>query len=189
MEHYGTFSVRLKAMMNRKLFSPMHRLHKRSSLLLTSLRAAAWAGVCLALFILGQPSLMHAADKAPDWMHDAARQTLPTYPAETVAVVLLDECVTTVKDNGEVETLYRRAYKILRPEARDEYGEVTVSFDKDNKLSYLKAWAIPQTGPEYEVNEKEAIIDPRSEALYSDETREKLRIPAVAPGNIVGYEY
>ncbi len=132
---------------------------------------------------------MLAADKAPDWMHEAARQTLPAYPPETVAVILLDERNTTVKDNGEIETLYRRAYKILRPEARDEYGTVVVNFDSETKLSYLKAWAIPPTGPEYQVNEKDAIESGWSEELYSDERHKLLQFPAVEPGSVVGYEY
>ncbi|HTD22225.1 MAG TPA: DUF3857 domain-containing protein [Terriglobales bacterium] len=132
---------------------------------------------------------MKAADKAPDWMHEAARQTLPAYPPETVAVILLDERNTTVKDNGEIETLYRRAYKILRPEARDEYGTVVVNFDSETKLSYLKAWAIPPTGPEYQVNEKDAIESGWTEDLYSDERRKGLQLPAVEPGSIVGYEF
>jgi hypothetical protein len=59
------------------------------------------------------------ADTAPEWMRAAAHQTLPEYSKDTVAVVLLDEQQTTVKDNGEIETKYRRAYKILRPEGRD----------------------------------------------------------------------
>jgi hypothetical protein len=145
--------------------------------------------MCLALLVLGLPSPMKAADKAPDWMHEAARQTLPAYPPETVAVILLDERNTTIKDNGEIETLYRRAYKILRPEARDEYGTVVVNFDSETKLSYLKAWAIPPTGPEYQVNEKDAIESGWTEDLYSDERRKGLQLPAVEPGSIVGYEF
>ncbi len=104
-------------------------------------------------------------------------------------MVLLDECVTTVKDKGEIETLYRRAYKILRPEAREEYGKVIIPHDSETKISYLKAWAIPSSGPEYEVNEKEAIEKGWSEDLYSDEHSRELRLPAVVPGSIVGFEY
>ncbi len=169
--------------------SRLHRLRRKSSSLRTNPRAAVWVGVCLASFLLGLPSPVLAADKAPDWMHEAARQTLPAYPPETVAVVLLDERNTTVKDNGEIETLYRRAYKILRPEARDEYGRVVVNFDTETKLSYLKAWAIPPSGPEYQVNEKDAIESGWSEDLYSDERYKLLKFPAVEPGSIVGYEY
>ena len=148
-----------------------------------------WTLVCCLALLFGWISRARAADKAPDWMHEAARQSLPTYPPETVAVVLLDESVTTVKDNGEIEILSRRAYKILRPEARDQYGDVVVHFGGDTKVAYLKAWAIPANGPELEVNEKEAIESGFSEELYSDLRRKILRMPAVQPGNIVGYEY
>jgi hypothetical protein len=147
-------------------------------------------GVGLVFLLLAWVPQARAADKAPDWMHEAARQTLPTYPPETVAVMLLDERITTVKDKGEIETLYRRAYKILRPEARNAYGVKTVNFDGETKLSYLKAWAIAASGSEYEVNEKEASESGwSSEELYSDERRKTLRLPAVEPGSIVGYEY
>lgn len=122
-------------------------------------------------------------------MHESARQPLPTYPPETVAVVLLDESVITVKDSGEIETLARRAYKILRPEAREQYGTVEVGLGTETKLSYMKAWAIPATGPEYEVNDKEAIETGYGEELYSSVRRKRLRIPAVEPGSIVGYEF
>jgi len=139
--------------------------------------------------LLGLSPLAAAADKAPDWMHEAARQTLPTYPPETVAVVLLDERVTTVKDNGETETLYRRAYKVLRPEAREQYGKAAVYFDGETKISYLRAWAIPLNGPEYQVNDKEAVESGPQEELYSDERRRTLRFPAFEQGSVVGYEY
>ena len=88
------------------------------------------------------------ADTAPEWMRAAAHQTLPEYSKDTVAVVLLDEQQTTVKDNGEIETKYRRAYKILRPEGRDQYGGVVVSFSNDTKLSFFKAWTITADGRE-----------------------------------------
>jgi len=93
------------------------------------------------------------------------------------------------RTKAKSKTLYRRAYKILRPEAREDYAEVAVHFDLETKLSYLKAWAIPPTGPEYEVSEKEAIETALQEELYSDKRYKILRIPAVKPGSIVGYEY
>ena len=164
-------------------------LGRRPAINVSLLMGHVWTWICCLSLLFGGTSGARGADEAPDWMHEAARQTLPTYPPETVAVILLDERVTTAKDNGEIETLHRRAYKILRPEARDQYGEVGVHFDSETKVSYLKAWAIPANGPEFEVNDKEAIESGFSEELYSDLHDKVLRIPAVQPGSVVGYEY
>ena len=80
------------------------RSSERSILLLLLLIGAAWAP--------------RASAAVPDWLRQAAAETLPKYPDDTSAVVLLDEQVTTVNENGEITTLYRRAYRILRSEER-----------------------------------------------------------------------
>ncbi len=125
----------------------------------------------------------------PDWLRAAAQASLPKYPEDTNAVVLLNEQITTVKDSGEIRTLYRRAYKILRPEGRD-LGVVAVYFNKETRLTYLKAWSIPSSGKDYEVKEKDAIeTSAFGEALYQDARHKLLKIPAAEPGNVIGYEY
>src|SRR5580700_5246036 len=86
------------------------------------------------------------ADNTPDWLRLAAQDKLPDYPKDTVAVILLDEQQTIVKDNGEIETRYRRAYKLLRPEARKDYGTATVYFDNQRKVTFFKAWTIMPDG-------------------------------------------
>ena len=63
-------------------------------------------------------------------------------PKEAVAVVLLDDVQTVVKDNGEIETTHRCAYKLLRPEAREDYGHAFVEFDNETKVSFFRAWTI-----------------------------------------------
>ncbi len=123
-------------------------------------------------------------------MRAAAQDKLPEYPAETVAVVLVDEQYTTVKDNGEIETRYRRAYKLLRQEGRDSYGGVGVDFDNETKLTYLKAWTITSSGAAIEVKEKEATeVSLVSFEIYSDKKMKYLKFPEANPGSIVGYEY
>src|ERR1700752_238135 len=85
-------------------------------------RAAEAAGIAALVALLSmaialwRPKSAMAADTAPDWLRAAAQDKLPEYPKDTVAVVLLDEQFTTVKDNGEIETRYRSAYRLLRPE-------------------------------------------------------------------------
>jgi len=125
----------------------------------------------------------------PDWMKAAGSQQLPAYPDETVAVMLLDEQVTSVKDNGETDTVYRRVYKILRTEGRD-YGKVFVYFDSETRLTYLKGWSLSASGQEYEVKEKETVeITPFSDELFRDTHLKVLLLPAAEPGSLIGFEY
>ena len=107
-----------------------------------------------------------SADSAPEWLRAAAQDKLPDYPKETVAVILLNDQQTTVKDNGEIETHIRRAYKLLRPEARDSYGGISVHFNNETKISCLKAWTITSNGQEIEVKDKDAV-EVRNDKLRS----------------------
>jgi transglutaminase-like putative cysteine protease len=144
-------------------------------------------GLLLLASLLGWPP--HLLASVPDWLRDAARTELGKYPDDTNAIVLLDEQVTTISDSGEIRTLYRRAYKILRPEGR-KHGTVAVYFDSETSLNHLKAWSLPADGTEYEVKDKEAIETGASEeALYRDTRCKLLEIPAADPGNVIGYEY
>jgi transglutaminase-like putative cysteine protease len=130
------------------------------------------------------------ADTAPEWLRTAAQDNLPKYPEDTVAVTLLSEQQTIVKDNGDIETRYRRAYRLLRPEARKQFGTIAVQFDNETKLSFLKAWTITSTGQQMELKEKDAIESGMTGyELYNDTHVKYLRFPEANPGSVVGYEY
>ena len=103
--------------------------------------------------IVARSSPRVLADNAPDWLRVAAHETLPDNPKDAVAVILLDDQQTTVKDNGEIETRYRRAYKILRPEAREDYGGITIEFDSQSKITFFRAWTITADGRELELKD------------------------------------
>lgn len=130
------------------------------------------------------------AGDAPDWLRSLAREPLGTYPKETDAVVLLDEERTTVKDNGDIVTFYRRAYKILRP-GGENVTRLSVEFSEDKKLTYLKGWSITPEGHEYEAKEKDAIETSGfdSSELYSDVKYKILKLPGGQVGTVVGFEY
>ncbi len=166
-------------------------MHKLSCSLHKQARAGSWISLlAVALCFVGFARPGQAGDTAPDWLRAAARETVPVFPNNPVAVILLDECSTTVRDNGEIETVYRRAYKILRPEGRERYGHLEVHFDSDTRLLELKAWAIPADGKEYELKEKDSVEHGLvGEGLYNDERVKVLDIPAATPGNVIGYEY
>jgi len=129
------------------------------------------------------------ADNAPDWLRAAAQDKLPEYPKETVAVVLLEDVQTALKDNGEIETRTRRAYKLLRPEAREEFGSAVVHFDNETRISYLKAWTIRPSGEAIEVKEKDAVdVAISSYEVFSDQRVKILKFPVAEAGSVVGYE-
>ena len=154
--------------------------------------AAALAALCVVVLTsvsrrLSSPVL---ADTAPEWLRAAAHQTLPEYPKDTIAVVLLDEEQTTVKDNGDIETRHRLAYKLLRPEARDKYGYAAVQFNNETKVSFFKAWTITADGKEMELKEKDAVeYSLTSFEVFSDQRAKVIKCSAADPGSIVGYEY
>ncbi|MGC1595094.1 MAG: DUF3857 domain-containing protein, partial [Candidatus Acidiferrales bacterium] len=132
----------------------------------------------------------HAADTAPDWLRAAAQDKLPDYPKEAVAVVLLDDVQTVVKDNGEIETTHRCAYKLLRPEAREDYGHAFVEFDSQTKVSSFRAWTILPNGTQIAVKDKEASeVGLADDELFSDYRAKVIRFPEANVGSIVGYEY
>jgi transglutaminase-like putative cysteine protease len=175
----------------------MHRLscamlNRRAS---SGIAKAAAGFAALAVFCVFAAWFLHpnhalAADTAPDWLRAAAQDKLPDYPKDADAVMLLNEQFTTVKDNGEIETRYRGAYKLLRPESRDSHGGVAVNFDNETKLTYFKAWTITLSGGAIEVKEKEAAeVGLYSYEIYSDQKVKYLKFPEANPGSVVGYEY
>jgi transglutaminase-like putative cysteine protease len=129
------------------------------------------------------------ASKPPDWVVAAAHATLPKLSDDTAAVALYSDQQTTVNSNGEVETRYRMAYKILLNKG-SKYGQVVIYSSKDTPLTYLKGWSLAPDGDSNEVKQKDAIetdLDPND--LYNDTHMYVLSIPASVPGNVVAYEY
>ena len=139
-------------------------------------------------------SLPAQAGDAPQWMHSLVNAPVPAHDDKTDAVLLYAEENVTVISADKIKTTVRRAYKVLRPEGRDEYGIVFVPFrSPGEKVNGMRAWCIPAQGKDYEVKDKEAIERslPKVEnsELISDLRIKLLQIPAPDPGNIVGYEY
>lgn len=131
-----------------------------------------------------------AAATVPDWVRSAAAEHLPSYPAETKAVVLLHEIIFTVHEDGKAEERVREVIKILRPQGRF-YGEAGVSYNSDEKLNYLHVWSIGPDGHEYELKDKDLVEVGASASfeLYSDQRAKVGKPPALDPGAVMAYEY
>lgn len=146
-----------------------------------------------ALFTLITIAVLATASLAavPDWLRSAAMQAVPSYPADsnTNAVLLLDEKIITVKDNGEIATVHHVAYKVLNSKGRG-VAKVIIPFDSETKLSNVHAWSLPADGSKaYELKEKDMAEVAMSESFYDDDREKAFEIPAADPGNVVGYEY
>jgi Domain of Unknown Function with PDB structure (DUF3857)/Transglutaminase-like superfamily len=166
-----------------KWCSRIPRLPRTGSLIPLALLCVALLG-CLA------PRAVAGDSAAPDWLRAAAQVKLPDYDKDTVAVIVLDETQTTVQPNGEIDTRYRQAIRLLRPEARREYAGIDVPFDKETKISSMKAWTIEANGHEIAVGDKDAVEHGMFDALeYTDVKFKSLQFPEANPGNVVGYEY
>jgi hypothetical protein len=143
-------------------------------------------GFALALLLLAP--LLHAAP-TPDWVRQAAAQTLGTYSPDTNAVVLLDATDNTLTGTGEYLEHRRRVVKILRPDGRDE-GDLEVYLDHGEKLLSLHAWTLDAAGHEYELKEKDFNeVSPFDDDLYSDIRYRTATAPAAIPGSVIALEY
>jgi hypothetical protein len=126
----------------------------------------------------------------PDWLRSAAQQPVKKYADDVNAVYLLDECETTVKDNGETVTRFREVIKVLRPEGRGA-AYPRVPFDDETKLNYFKGWSISSRGQEYEAKKDDVVEFSGGEGyeIYVDTKVKAMRIPGVDVGTVVGVEW
>ena len=143
----------------------------------------------LSLTLLGFSSPASAAD-VPEWLRNLARQPQKTYADDVNAVILLDDNVTIVKDNGDLVRRGRRVLRILRPEGRDRAATYWVEYNADSKVNYLRGWSITSKGQEYE--SKSGDIMERNVStyeVYSDAKIKALHMPGADVGTVVGFEY
>ncbi|MBW8869502.1 MAG: DUF3857 and transglutaminase domain-containing protein [Acidobacteriales bacterium] len=140
--------------------------------------------------LLSPSALAEKKPVLPDWLKEAAKQPLPSYPANTNAVVLLSDTTYTVGGDLRAVEHQRLAIKILRPQGR-RYARLGASYDGDSKIRSLKIWSIGSDGREYELKDNEitdgAVYDGVS--LYSDNRHRQGTAPAADPGAIVAMEY
>jgi transglutaminase-like putative cysteine protease len=145
--------------------------------------------LCLA-FLAVEPALAAKPEAVPDWVRDAAAQTLPSYPAETAAVVLKEDTIYTVQPDGQAVEHLRRVVKILRPQGRDE-ATIHVEYDDETKLLLFHVWSIGADGHAYAMQDKE-YSDVGNSTGGVEFTKDRFRVaraPAADPGAVIAYEY
>lgn len=130
-----------------------------------------------------------ASASTPDWLRSLAQQPAKHYGDDVNAVELLDDQETTVRDNGEIVTHVREAYRILRPEGK-EYADLELFYDSETRINYLHGWSMTAKGQEYEAKDKDAFERNASTfEVFSDVKEKILLIPGGDVGTVVGFEY
>ncbi len=136
------------------------------------------------------PRCLASSNQLPDWVLGAATNALlPRYPAETKAVILLDDDLITVGPDGRATERERKVVKILRPQGR-EYAEIVAWYSKDNKLNSFHAWSIGPDGHQYSIKDEDIHDEALGEwgILYGDIRGKVVHAPGSDPGGIVAYE-
>jgi hypothetical protein len=143
----------------------------------------------LALIVLSFCSIASASD-VPEWLRNLSRQPAKAYGDDVNIVILLDDNVTTVKENGDMVQHGRRAVKILRPEGRNKGAFFSVSYNGDSKVNYLRGWSITSKGQEYETKSGDVLEHTQTTyEVYSDEKIKALVVPGSDVGTVIGFEY
>ena len=144
----------------------------------------------LALTLPGFGSPAAATADVPMWLRALAMLPAKTYADDVNTVVLLDENITTVKENGDLVRHGRRAVRILRPEGRNRAAVYYVEYNVDSKVNYIRGWSITNKGQEYETKPGDvAESNISTYEVYSDAKVKVIRVPGADVGTVVGFEY
>jgi hypothetical protein len=142
-----------------------------------------------ALTLLGFSLPASAAD-VPEWLRNLQRQPAKTYADDVNWVVLLDDNVTTVKENGDILRRGRRALRILRPEGRNRASLMELGYNSFTKVNYLRAWSITSKGQEYETKNSDILErNVTTYEVYSDIKEKAVRVAGAEVGTVVGFEF
>src|SRR2546423_8282070 len=126
----------------------------------------------------------------PEWLRSLAKQPAKSYADDVNAVVLLDDHITTVRDNGELVKRGRRAVRVLRPAGRVSASVYAVSYNGDSKINYLRGWSITSQGQEYETKPSDVMERSISTyEIYSDAKVKAIHVPGADVGTVMGFEY
>ena len=139
---------------------------------------------------LSQPGRPVLADDAPAWLRNAAVSSIPTLSRDVPAVVLADESVVTIEEDGRMTRSDFYAVKVLTREGRDEAVAHAVYNTDSEKVKELRAWLISPSGKVKKYGKGEtaevALVD---NDVYN-EAKQMLIVAKgdAEPGAIFGYE-
>ena len=173
-----------------KLVRPIQGRAGRASLINSKtspsrMRRFNLAAVQLAVLLLLAGNACAAS--VPDWVR-ATLESADRYDKNAPFVVLLDERVTTVKDNGKAETRSRYVVRILTQEGRLA-ARREIQYDSQTKISDLHAWHLRADQKVFELESDKVIEQSIPDDLYSEIRSKVVRFGEVDIGSVVAFEW
>jgi hypothetical protein len=126
----------------------------------------------IALLLVCAPAAF-AGDEAPPWLQQAAAQKTPAYDKAVPAVVLLDESVVTIGEDGRITTTSTYAVRLLKREGRSRAVARELYMTDTGKVREIKAWLIRPNGEVKRYGKEQTLDVSMSNDVY-DESRLKI---------------
>jgi hypothetical protein len=129
-------------------------------------------------------------DDAPAWLRAAAGSSIPAFQKEVSAVVLADESVVTIDDDGRMTRNDFYAVKVLTREGRDEAVARAVYNTDSEKVKELRAWLISPSGKVKKYGKGETAELALADNDVYNEARKMIILASddAELGSIFGYE-
>jgi len=131
------------------------------------------------------PLFGHEKLPVPQWGLEAYRTHTPDYARDSEAVILFDEYLDKVDDQGRVVEREREAIRVLKPQGRGE--GCGISYDVDEKINYFHAWTIGADEKQYQAQESDFSEegDTGVPVMLSTAKYRRVHPPAVDVGAVV----
>ncbi|MCA1557262.1 MAG: DUF3857 domain-containing protein, partial [Acidobacteria bacterium] len=110
-----------------------------------------------ALLLVVAPALAAGGDEAPQWLQQAAASQAPAYEKDVPAVVLHDEQVVQIGEDGRITTTTTFAVRVLTREGR-ALAQAAEFYQTDSeKVKDIRAWLIRSGSPVKKFGKDEVI--------------------------------
>jgi len=129
-----------------------------------------------------------AGESVPDWVSEAARQTVATYPPKVNTVELLREESVTVQSDGRIESRERHVVRVIQ-RGRNSLDAVVEYNPKGGKVRELQGWMLPPSGKTINLGKNQvADVSLATSYEYDEERARVLAAGNLEPGAIFAWE-
>ncbi len=113
--------------------------------------------ICSLIFIFIAALTAFADDSPPSWMKQAAAASVPSYDKEVSAVVLYNEQLVTLGNDGVMTTTENYAVRILSREGRKKAVATALYLVSSGKVRDIEGWLIRPDGTSKNYDKKNVL--------------------------------